>query len=174
MQIEAKVASATKSIRTKTLTCKAAGPAIAGTGKLNVFRKDRCQTYVMEGGDILPPTQMIPQTTLQQHLVGEGTLNDAYVPVAWETENDQGSIQALERQGRHLFQPNVDCNKKRPVSDVGADLQNRWKLKKEHSKIGLANRSLPERNSNLSFQVILNSLNFDNAFGSVIKKNCIC
>jgi len=108
----------------------------------------------MEGGDILPSSKMIPPSIIQQtplqHL-GEGKHNE-YVPVAWETKNDQDSIQAFGKQDRHLYQ-SVSSNKKRPVSDVGVDLQNRWKLKKEHNKAVLANRSLPERNSTLSFQV---------------------
>ena len=97
---------------------------------------------------MIPPS-IIQQTPLQ-HL-GEGQHNE-YVPVAWETKNDQDSIQAFAKQDRHLYQ-SVSSNKKRPVSDVGVDLQNRWKLKKDPNKAGLANRSLPERNSNLSFQV---------------------
>lgn len=123
-------------------------------GSVSSLRKDESQTYEMEGGDILPSTQMIPPSIIQQtsllHL-GEGNHNE-YVPVAWETKNDQDSIQAFGKQDRHLYQP-VNSKKKRPVSDVGVDLQNRWKLKKEQNKAGLANRSLPERNSNLSFQV---------------------
>lgn len=118
--------------------------------------QDDCKIYEMEGGDILPSTQMIPPSIIQQtplqHL-GEGKHNE-YVPVTWETQKSQDSINPFGKSDRHLYQ-SVSSNKKRPVSDVGVDLQNRWKLKKEHSKAGLANRSLPERNSNLSFQVIV-------------------
>ena len=118
--------------------------------------EDDCNTHEMEGGDILPSTQMITPSLHQQsslqHL-GEGKHNE-YVPVAWETKNNQDSINPFGKPDRHLYQ-SVSSNKKRPVSDVGVDLQNRWKLKKEHSKAGLANRSLPERNSNLSFQVFI-------------------
>ena len=117
--------------------------------------EDDCHSYEMEGGDILPSTQMIPPSIIKQsplqHL-GEGKHNE-YVPVNWEAKNNQDSINPFGKADRHLYQ-SVSNNKKRPVSDVGVDLQNRWKLKKEHSKVGLANRSLPERNSNLSFQVI--------------------
>ena len=118
--------------------------------------QDDSHTYEMEGGEILPSTQMIPPSMIQQstlqHL-GEVKHNE-YVPVTWEAKNNQDSINPFGKPDRHLYQ-SVSSNKKRPVSDVGVDLQNRWKLKKEHSKAGLANRSLPERNSNLSFQVII-------------------
>ena len=114
----------------------------------------------MEGGGMLPPTPIIQTSLLQQNSSlpqhpAEGKDNEVYAPLEWETKYDHsnnGSQTAFGKQGNSHFQCG-SSNKKRPVSDIGAELQNRWKHKKEPGKGALANRSLSERNSNLSFQV---------------------
>ena len=63
---------------------------------LTSLTKHVLQAYEMEGGDLLPSTQMIPPSIIQQtplQHIGEGKHNE-YVPVNWETNIDQESIQA--------------------------------------------------------------------------------
>ena len=103
----------------------------------------------METGTLKLSNHNLDPCITQQHQqpvlnTSVDTVSISYVPVIWQTANSRENMQMFGKGEGQLCPTKEEKHKQRPISDAGMELQNRWRLRNENGKGGLAQRSLPE------------------------------